>query len=194
MRDITSLRQEFLSILVSLNLVPRGTTPSSPVFNTHSSRMGLVKSIILAGLWPRVSRVHLPRGAIKFDRVQAGTVQRANEAKEYKLYDVRVGEDGGRVFLHPASVLFHSAEWKSQFVAYFQKQQTTKLFLRDATEVRYAPRSIKLKFTCLRLDPNLLHALVRRTCRCEPCWGRFDRRQQRRFREAKGMATHRRAR
>ena len=60
----------------------------------------------------------------------------ANEAKEFKFYDIRTGEDGGRVFLHPASVLFHSAEWKSPFVTYFQKQQTTKLFLRDATEVR----------------------------------------------------------
>lgn len=90
----------------------------------------------MAGLWPRIARVHLPKGAIKFDRVQAGTVQRANEAKEFKFYDISTGEDGGRVFLHPASVLFHSAEWKSPFVTYFQKQQTTKLFLRDATEVR----------------------------------------------------------
>ncbi|KIP11667.1 hypothetical protein PHLGIDRAFT_27719 [Phlebiopsis gigantea 11061_1 CR5-6] len=134
-RDITTLRQEFMSTLVSLNLVPRGSAPSSLSLNTHSAHVGLVKAVVVAGLWPRVARVHLPKGAIKFDRVQAGTIQRANEAKEFKFYDIRTGETGGRVFLHPASVLFHSAEWKSPFVAYFQKQQTTKLFLRDATEV-----------------------------------------------------------
>ena len=120
---------------MALNLVSRGSTPSTPALNTNSSHISLVKAVILAGLWPRVARVHLPKGAIKFDRVQAGTVQRANEAKEFKFYDIRVGNDGGRVFLHPASVLFHSAEWKSPFVTYFHKQQTTKLFLRDATEV-----------------------------------------------------------
>jgi ATP-dependent RNA helicase DHX57 len=157
MRDITSLRQEFLSTLISLNLVPDGTTPSSLDVNTHSSHTGLVKAIILAGLWPRVSRVHLPKGAIKFDRVQAGTVQRANEAKEYKFYDIRVGEDGGRVFLHPASVLFHSAEWRSPFVTYFQKQQTTKLFLRDATEVRRFKRMSRLVLMCMcSRSPSML--------------------------------------
>lgn len=135
--------------LVSLSLVPRGATPSAHDLNIHSSHTGLVKGVILAGLWPRVARVHLPKGAIKFDRVQAGTVQRANEAKEYKFYDIRVGEDGGRVFLHPASVLFHSAEWKSPFVAYFQKQQTIKLFLRDATEVRDLARPAVLQLTGL---------------------------------------------
>lgn len=134
-RNITSLRQEFISTLVSLNLIPHGSAPSTPALNTNSSHKGLVKAIVVAGLWPRVARVHLPKGAIKFDRVQAGTVQRGNEAKEFKFYDVRAGENGSRVFLHPASVLFHAAEWKSPFVTYFQKQQTTKLFLRDATEV-----------------------------------------------------------
>ena len=82
----------------------------------------------------------LPKDAIKFDRVQAGTVQRANEAREYKFFDIRGAPDGGggssRVFLHPSSVLFRAVEWKSPFVAYFHKQQTTKLWLRDATEVR----------------------------------------------------------
>ena len=84
--------------------------------------------------------MHLPASAIKFDRVQAGTVQRANVAKEYKFYDIRapsaLGEgESPRVFLHPASVLFSSAEWRSPFVVYFQKQMTSKVFLRDATEV-----------------------------------------------------------
>lgn len=135
-RDINSLRQDFLSALASLNLVPDGSTPSSAALNSNSDQAGLVKSILLGGLWPRVARVVLPSGAIKFDRVQAGTIQRANEAREFKFYDIKVGSEGGRVFLHPASTLFHSAEWKSPFVTYFQKQMTSKVFLRDATEVR----------------------------------------------------------
>ncbi|KAJ3555162.1 hypothetical protein NM688_g2729 [Phlebia brevispora] len=134
-RDINTLRQEFLSSLISLNLVPDGSSPTSSALNTNSEHVGLVKAILLAGLWPRVARVSLPPGAIKFDRVQAGTIQRANEAKEFKFFDIRTGPEGGRVFLHPASSLFHSAEWRSPFVTYFQKQMTSKVFLRDATEV-----------------------------------------------------------
>ncbi|KAI0785417.1 hypothetical protein BC629DRAFT_1593889 [Irpex lacteus] len=141
-RDVTSLRSDFLSTLVSLNLVPAGSTPTTPSLNMNSSNTGLLKAVILAGLWPRVARVVLPHGAIKFDRVQAGTVQRANEAREFKFYDIRVGGDqqgdgGGRVFLHPSSVLFRSAEWKVPFVAYFQKHMSSKVFLRDATEVPF---------------------------------------------------------
>ena len=78
-----------------------------------------------------MARVHLPKSAIKFDKVQAGTIQRENIAREFKLYDLREG----RVFLHPASTLFQQATWKSPFVAYFHKYMSSKVFLRDATEV-----------------------------------------------------------
>lgn len=105
--------------------------------------------------------MHLPRSAVKFDKVQAGTVQRENIAKDYKFYDIKrpshgqgaqgsssasgsgsgggapgTGNDSGRVFLHPASILFGATAWKSPFVVYFHKQMTSKVFLRDATEVR----------------------------------------------------------
>lgn len=191
-RDITSLRQEFLSTLTSLNLVPPGSTPLTPALNTHSAHTGLVKAVVLAGLWPRVARVALPKGAIKFDRVQAGTVQRANEAREYKFYDVRVGDAGGRVFVHPASVLFRAAEWKSPFVAYFQKQQTTKLFLRDATEVSKPLWSIGVSMLTRdrREGSNICDALVRRAGLCKPRRRRPDDRQQGCLREVESLAAH----
>ncbi|KAL7285060.1 hypothetical protein ACG7TL_000151 [Trametes sanguinea] len=162
-RDITSLRLDFLSSLAQLGFVPPASKPSSPALNAHAANTNLVKAVILGGLWPRVARVHLPKSAIKFDRVQAGTVQRENTAKEFRMYDIRSGGgsgpqaagqgpfDGGpgpgrggggggggggeRVFLHPASVLFGATAWRSPFLTYFQKQMTSKVFLRDATEV-----------------------------------------------------------
>ncbi|KAH9948231.1 P-loop containing nucleoside triphosphate hydrolase protein [Amylocystis lapponica] len=130
-RDITSLRQDFMSALSDLGFVPRSSAPDDALLNANSAHENLLKGVILGGLWPRVARVSLPRSAIKFDRVQAGTVQRDNSAREFRLYDLR----DGRVFLHPASVLFGETAWKAPFVAYFQKQLTSKVFLRDATEV-----------------------------------------------------------
>ncbi|KAF9245882.1 P-loop containing nucleoside triphosphate hydrolase protein [Melanogaster broomeanus] len=130
-REITSLRQDFFSSLSDLGFIPFPASPDSPNLNVNSANTNVVKAVILGGLWPRVARVHLPSSAIKFDKVQAGTVQRENTAKEYKIYDLK----NGRVFLHPSSVLFGESTWKSPFLAYFQMQQTTKLFVRGATEV-----------------------------------------------------------
>ncbi|KAM5535888.1 hypothetical protein V8D89_010506 [Ganoderma adspersum] len=130
-RDITSLRQDFLSALSSLGFIPQNSKPADPALNINSNNINLVKAVFLGGFWPRVARVHLPKSAIKFDRVQAGTIQRENTAKEFKMYDLKEG----RVFVHPASVLFNATAWKSPFLTYFHKQMTTKVFLRDATEV-----------------------------------------------------------
>ena len=102
--------------------------------NAHAARPGLLPAVLLGGLWPHVARAHLPPGARKFDRVQAGAVERAPAARDFRLTDVAAPHP--RVFAHPASVLFAAAVWRSPFATYFRKQMTTKLFLRDATEVR----------------------------------------------------------
>ncbi|OCH95734.1 P-loop containing nucleoside triphosphate hydrolase protein [Obba rivulosa] len=130
-RDITSLRQDFFSSLSDLGFIPRSSRPDDASLNTNSANENLLKAVVLGGLWPRVARVHLPKSAIKFDKIQAGTIQRENTAREFKIYDLKEG----RVFLHPASTLFGVNTWRSSFLAYFQKQMTSKVFLRDATEV-----------------------------------------------------------
>ncbi|KAG2088237.1 P-loop containing nucleoside triphosphate hydrolase protein [Suillus cothurnatus] len=130
-REITSLRRDFLSSLSDLGFIPRSARASSEELNINTANTNIVKAVILGGLWPRVAQVHLPRSAIKFDKVQAGTVQRENTAKEYKIHDLT----DVRVFLHPSSVLFGESTWKSPFLAYFQKQMTSKVFIRGATQV-----------------------------------------------------------
>ncbi|KIK70609.1 hypothetical protein GYMLUDRAFT_148068 [Collybiopsis luxurians FD-317 M1] len=131
LRNISTLRRDYLGPLADMGFIPLDSTPSSPELNVNSSNENLLKAIVLGGLWPRVTQVHLPKSAIKFDKVQGGSVQRENTAKEYKLFDLR----DGRVFLHPSSVLFGHASWKSPFAVYFNKVMTTKLFIRDATEI-----------------------------------------------------------
>jgi len=100
--------------------------------------------MIAAGLYPRIARVTLPSSAIKFDKVQAGAVQRPQAAKEFKIFDLEPhnassegpGRGGGqRIFLHPSSVLFRQDRWKEPILCYFRKTVTTKPFLRDVTEV-----------------------------------------------------------
>lgn len=131
-KEVTSLRHDLLSSLSDLGFIPLSATASSRELNENSTNTNIIKAVILGGLWPRVAQVHLPRSAIKFDKVQAGTVQRENTAKEYKIHDLT----NMRVFVHPSSVLFGESTWKSPFLAYFQKQMTTKVFIRGATQVR----------------------------------------------------------
>ncbi|KAK0481842.1 P-loop containing nucleoside triphosphate hydrolase protein [Armillaria novae-zelandiae] len=130
-REVSNLRNDFLSSLISIGFIPLHSKSSSPSINVNSENISLLKAVILGGLWPRVARVNLPLSARKYDKVQGGTVQRENKAKEFKIYDLR----NERVFLHPASVLFDFAAWRSQYVVFFTKVKTSKIFLRDATEV-----------------------------------------------------------
>ena len=137
MRDISSLREDLSSALLSAGFTSRPSDDAN-----SSPHPALLKSIIAAGLYPRIARITLPSSAIKFDKVQAGTVQRAQVAKEFKIFDLEPVDAssqgparGHRVFLHPSSVLFTQDKWKEPFVCYFRKAVTTKPFLRDATEV-----------------------------------------------------------
>ncbi|CAA7264809.1 unnamed protein product [Cyclocybe aegerita] len=131
LRDVVTLRQDFVSSLVEMGFIPLDSTPSTASLNTCSDNLNLVKSVLLGGLWPRVARVHLPKDRIKYDKVSAGAVQRENIAKDFKIFDLREG----RAFLHPGSVLFGTSAWKPPFLIYFHKYMTTKVFLRDATKV-----------------------------------------------------------
>ncbi|PPQ77039.1 hypothetical protein CVT25_014856 [Psilocybe cyanescens] len=131
LREITTLRQDFISSLAEIGLIPLDSKPSSPSLNKCSDNLNLVKAAMLGGLWPRVARVQLPTDKIKYDKVSGGTVQRDNSAKDYKILDLKEG----RVFLHPGSVLFGKSNWKPPFLFYFHKYMTSKIFLRDATKV-----------------------------------------------------------
>ena len=161
---------------MEIGFVPIDSIPTSAELNKHSENVNLLKAVIAGGLWPRVARVHLPKSAVKFDKVQAGAVQRENTANEFKFFDIGTG----RVFLHPASILFSNAVWKSPFVAYFQKHSTTKVFLRDATEVNDVP-SFTPKLTRVP-DTTLCSSTVWRPVGCEPRRGGSYHWQQRKCR------------
>ncbi|EJD54594.1 P-loop containing nucleoside triphosphate hydrolase protein [Auricularia subglabra TFB-10046 SS5] len=129
-REIRSLREDFWQCLVDIGFAPRQAKPSDAVFNTNSGQENVVKAIVAAGLWPRIAKVKTPRA--QFQQTQGGTVEKENEASELRFFDLRSDQ---RVFVHPGSSLFSSTSFKSQFVAYFTKTLTSKLFIRDVSEV-----------------------------------------------------------
>ncbi|WOO80898.1 Putative DEAH-box ATP-dependent helicase [Vanrija pseudolonga] len=126
-RDITSLRQDFISALSSLGFISSSAAGLARV-STNVAKDNLVKAVIVGGLYPRVARIALPDA--QYERVQQGAIAKEHEAKEVKFFD-----QAGRVFLHPSSVLFSVSGWKRGYLAYFSKAETSKVFLRDATDV-----------------------------------------------------------
>ncbi|KAH9964168.1 hypothetical protein BC827DRAFT_54811 [Russula dissimulans] len=141
-RDISALRNDLLSALTSAGLVPAGSRASSSSssssaaaaaeLNAHAGEPALLKALLLAALYPRVARIALPRHAVKFARTVNGAVARDAGAREWRARDMR----GARVWVHPASVQFAEARWRSGIVVSFERVETaTKVFLRDVTEV-----------------------------------------------------------
>jgi hypothetical protein len=71
-RDITTLRQDFLSALAQLGFL--GTPKEVKQNSVNSNNDNLVKAIIVGGLYPRIARIALPTA--QFERVQQGTIQK----------------------------------------------------------------------------------------------------------------------
>ncbi|KAH7100130.1 P-loop containing nucleoside triphosphate hydrolase protein [Auriculariales sp. MPI-PUGE-AT-0066] len=129
-REISSLTEDFWQCLVDIGFAARRASPGDPAYNLNSSNENVVKSIVAAGLWPRVAKVVPPK--TQFQQTHGGTVEKENEASELRFFDVREDE---RVFVHPSSSLFSVNTFKSRFVAYFNKTLTSKLYIRDISEV-----------------------------------------------------------
>lgn len=150
-RDIISTRSDLLSQMQERGFVPKSYGKESlsrlthlkspndvrPVghdMNQNSNKLNLVRSIFAAGL-SRVVRIDVPQA--KYDQVASGSVEKDVESKAVKFFDQKLG----RVFLHPSSILFDSAnELKAGFLAYFSRSVTAsdsdpKVLLRDGTTV-----------------------------------------------------------
>ncbi|EIW66325.1 hypothetical protein TREMEDRAFT_45797 [Tremella mesenterica DSM 1558] len=125
-RDVRSLREDFIGALQGIGFL--GRKGEIEKFSQNGKLEGLVKGVVVGGLYPRIARINMPKAT--YERVQQGAVLKDHEAKEVKLFD-----PSGRVFLHPSSILFTESGFKPGFIAYFSKAETSKVFLRDATEV-----------------------------------------------------------
>lgn len=124
LHEVVSLRRQYLDALFEIGFIDRKDDHSK-----HCQNDNLVKAIIMAGLYPNIAKVKLPQ--TKFDKSISGTVEREHESREIRFFL----KNEGRAFLHPSSILFSHSSYPTTFIAYFSKLATSKLFIRDATEV-----------------------------------------------------------
>ncbi|ORZ15288.1 P-loop containing nucleoside triphosphate hydrolase protein [Absidia repens] len=128
MTEIQSLRRQYADSLKDIGFYDPGRQETD-FYNTNADNTNLLKAILFGGLNPNLARIQLPD--TKYDKVLSGTIEREKEAREIKFYT----KQDGRVFLHPASILFNSNQYSASFLTYFSRMTTSKTFLRDGTEV-----------------------------------------------------------
>ncbi|KAL6703534.1 putative ATP-dependent RNA helicase ucp12 [Coniothyrium glycines] len=133
MFDITSNRSQYLSSLKEITFIPGHYSSPHPTthgtYNQHNTNDALLRALIAASFSPQIARIQLPDK--KYAAGIAGAVELDPEAREIKYFN----HENGRVFVHPSSTLFSSQTFPSNaaFVAYFNKMETSKVFIRDIT-------------------------------------------------------------
>lgn len=94
-----------------------------PDFNVNSNNEALIKAIICAGLYPNVARLKFPK------------VRRQNHHAPPKMYT----PENGRVAFHPKSVNYREKTFKTPWLVYHKKVQSTEIFLHDTTVINPYP-------------------------------------------------------
>jgi ATP-dependent RNA helicase DHX57 len=131
LRALDDLKRQFAEILTDMGFLPRGQLRGGrfggELFNVNSGKYSIIKAALLGGLAPNIIKCVAPK--VKYVKVIAGATQQDAEAREWK-FKLKGGE---RVFLHPRSINFRENVFDPPFLAYYEKVQTSKVFVRDSS-------------------------------------------------------------
>lgn len=122
LQSMSDLRRQFKSTLKDLGYLDTKTD-----FNANSENINIVKTILVAGLYPNIASIQLPQQ--QYEQTSVGAFGILPQSNEIRFYT----KEEGRVFIHPSSVLFKERKYKEQVLTYCTKVSTSKLFLRDCT-------------------------------------------------------------
>lgn len=135
--EVNMLRQEYLDALESAGSIPlsyQSTSKSENYkerLNINSDNDNLLKSLIFAGNSDKIIRISRPDA--RYTDIQGEAIRKEDEARQFKFFEENT--IGGRVFVHPSSILFHQNKFKSSFLTFSSLNVTSKPFVRNVTEV-----------------------------------------------------------
>ena len=133
LQQVSELRRQFRGILIDIGFGAREGTADAARLNAMGHSTKIIKGALCAGLYPNVCRVEHPETT--YVAVEAGALAKDATARELRLY----GRDRERVFVHPSSINFSEHHFDDPFVAYHEKVETNKIYLRDTTMVGAYP-------------------------------------------------------
>nr|KAJ3423158.1 hypothetical protein HK105_001284 [Polyrhizophydium stewartii] len=124
--SIADRRTQFAETLSDLGYIPEGQTETG-IMSAHANDLGIVKSIVVAGLYPNIATIKLPDK--QYDQTAHGTVAIETRAKDIRFFT----KNDGRVFIHPSSVSFGANRFGAHHLAFSRKLATSKIFIMDPT-------------------------------------------------------------
>lgn len=133
LEDISSNRKQYIASLQDIGFMPTGSRQTS----TKGTSGALLRALIAASFTPQVARIEFPD--TKYVASVSGSVAQDAEARAIKFFaeDNTAGSETkpSRVFIHPSSTLFTAQTFpgNAQFLAYFTKMATSKVFVRELT-------------------------------------------------------------
>eukprot|EP00750_Incisomonas_marina_P019080 INCI3211.4.p1 GENE.INCI3211.4~~INCI3211.4.p1 ORF type:complete len:343 (+),score=57.25 INCI3211.4:108-1136(+) len=128
---IEKMKNQFRQLLRDIGFYHRR---DHEVYNENSDNAGLVKAVLVAGLYPNVVKLELPPATKNSGRnTNRNKPKRPPKMKTQKLWDQDAKEEN--VGLHPSSVLFNETSFSQQFLVFHEKVKTSQIFVRDATAV-----------------------------------------------------------
>lgn len=128
---IATLRNQLLNCLVELKFLSPGSLHQRAAANQHASSTRILKAVCCAGLYPRVVKIKLPQR--KYVETSAGAMEDLGKVEHTKY----LLQSGDRVYLHPSSVMVKAAPEANMnlFLLFYEKVETSKVYLRDATDI-----------------------------------------------------------
>ncbi|DAA73115.1 TPA_exp: Uncharacterized protein A8136_5040 [Trichophyton benhamiae CBS 112371] len=131
LQDISSNRAQLLGSLKDAALLPVDyKDPDCETrWNRHNKNTHLIRALISGAFNPQIASISFPEK--KFASSMTGTIELDPEARTIKYFN----QENGRVFVHPSSTLFDAQVFSgsAQYVSYFTKMATSKVFIRDVT-------------------------------------------------------------
>jgi HrpA-like RNA helicase len=130
---MSDLRKQFCDTLIELGYVSKERWV---LLNTNSKNYNVIKAVILAGLYPNIASIQMPKQL--YDQTAEGAVAIAAKSNEIHFYtstDSTLYLIIERVFIHPSSSIFSEQSYQNPILTYGAKVSTSKIFLRECTEI-----------------------------------------------------------
>lgn len=128
LQDISTTRSQYLSSLKEIGFIaPHHDEASS--FAPSEVPYALLRALLLSALYPQALRISYPPQ--RYQSTVSGALAVDPESREIKYFD----SDNNRVFIHPSSTLFSAQSFPNSagFMSYFNKVETSKVFVRELT-------------------------------------------------------------
>ena len=143
------------------------------LLDKNSKSYKLIKSILVAGLYPNIIRVQMPKK--KYDKTLTGAEERENDAsvikfflhKRYNTLNDKNNNNNnwtnGRIFIHPSSCLKKETKFECPWLVYLTKIETHKLQVYDCSMITVY--SLLFFGGNIYVDHNYGHIIIDNWCR-----------------------------